>query len=141
MMAEQCRCRCVLFSSSYPHSRARAAEGKRCTRWSACVAITPMSIAEILYVWAKVVNWREARRKRKSMQQYETVEQDFIYFRPVDTVKDIVRIKKLEVWMPQLNLCFDLRPARRAYHCLQGIAHIQKCYWYSSLTGTSRKQM
>lgn len=56
------------------------------------------AIAEILYVWAKVVNWREARRKRKEMQQYETPSNDFVYFRPVES-KDIPRVQKLEVLM------------------------------------------
>lgn len=54
------------------------------------------AIAEILYVWAKVVNWREARRKRKKMQQYQTPSHDFVYFRPVEG-NDLRAIQKLEV--------------------------------------------
>ena len=56
------------------------------------------AIAEILYVWAKVVNWREARRKRKDMQQYDSTSNGFVYFRPVEA-KDIPRVQKLEVRM------------------------------------------
>ena len=54
------------------------------------------AIAEILYVWAKILNWRERRRQRRDMQEYEGMQQDFVFFRPIAT-DDLVRIKKLEV--------------------------------------------
>ena len=54
------------------------------------------TIAEILYVWAKFVNWRERRKQRKEMEGYEAVPQDLIFFRPVEQ-HDLSRIKKLEV--------------------------------------------
>ncbi len=54
------------------------------------------TIAEILYVWAKFVNWRERRRQKKDMADYEAIPQDLIYFRPVEQT-DLNRIKKLEV--------------------------------------------
>lgn len=60
------------------------------------------AIAEILYVWAKFVKWREARRKRKAMQQYETPSNDFVYFRPVES-KDTRAIQKLEVPMQAIH--------------------------------------
>ena len=54
------------------------------------------TIAEILYVWAKFVNWRDRRKQRKEMEGYEAVPQDLIFFRPVEQ-HDLSRIKKLEV--------------------------------------------
>lgn len=42
------------------------------------------------------MNWRETRRKRKEMQQYQTPSHDFVYFRPVEG-KDLHAIQKLEV--------------------------------------------
>ena len=57
-------------------------------------------IAEVLYCWAKYVNWRERRRLVRGMQDYKTASQDLVYFRPVHA-DDLDRIKKLEV-RPQL---------------------------------------
>ena len=54
------------------------------------------AIAEILYVWAKLVNWRERRKQKKEMQGYQVIPEDLIFFRPVEPT-DLSRIKKLEV--------------------------------------------
>ncbi|KAL0042704.1 hypothetical protein WJX79_008208 [Trebouxia sp. C0005] len=54
------------------------------------------TIAEILYVWAKFLNWRERRRKqKKEMAGYQVIPEDLIFFRPVEPT-DLSRIKKLE---------------------------------------------
>ena len=54
------------------------------------------TIAEILYVWAKFVNWRERRKHKKEMAGYQVIPEDLIFFRPVGSA-DLSRIKKLEV--------------------------------------------
>lgn len=93
-----------------------------------------MSIAEILYVWAKVVNWREARRKRKSMtQQYDTVDQDFTYFRPLDASKDLARIKKLEVCMFAIALLLLCRLHDRLQPVLRQVVYCEVLCGYSCL--------
>jgi len=57
------------------------------------------TIAEILYVWAKFVNWRERRKQKKEMAGYQVIPEDLIFFRPVEAT-DLSRIKKLEVSIP-----------------------------------------
>ncbi len=61
------------------------------------------TIAEILYVWAKLVNWRERRKQKKEMEGYQAVPEDLIFFRPVEPT-DLNLIKKLEVSMPSCKL-------------------------------------
>lgn len=62
------------------------------------------TIAEILYVWAKFLNWRERRRKqKKEMAGYQVIPEDLIFFRPVEPT-DLSRIKKLEVRAPSCRL-------------------------------------
>ena len=61
------------------------------------------TIAEILYVWAKFVNWRERRKQKKEMAGYQEIPEDLIFFRPVDSA-DLSRIKKLEVSIPSCSM-------------------------------------
>ena len=61
------------------------------------------TVAEILIVWSRFLNWREDRRKKKEMAGYKVIPQNLTYFRPVER-NDLDRIKKLEVGCCSLSI-------------------------------------